>query len=241
MVDVVLHFEGDRGHQFRILRGAKNRFGATDEIGVFEMSDAGLREVKNPSALFLNEGGERAAGAAVFAGIEGSRPVLVEFQALVAPSAYGTPRRAVVSWDSGRLAMVLAVLEARCGLSFGNRDVYLNVAGGLRITEPAADLAAAAALASSALDMPLPQDCVVFGEVSLSGEVRPVSRMEMRMKEAAKLGFGQALGPSSGTDGFGFPVSGVSRLADAVRRIGDSDYQTRTPTAARIGARGQGG
>jgi DNA repair protein RadA/Sms len=241
MVDAVLAFEGERGYPFRILRGAKNRFGATDEIGVFEMSDAGLREVKNPSALFLNEGGERAAGAAVFAGIEGSRPVLVEFQALVAPSAYGTPRRAVVGWDSGRLAMVLAVLETRCGLSFGNRDVYLNVAGGLRINEPAADLAAAAALASSALDMPLPQDCVVFGEVSLSGEVRAVSRMEMRMKEAAKLGFAQALGPSSGTDGFGFPVAGVSRLADAVRRIGDSDYQTARPTKARIGAAGAKG
>ena len=148
MVDAVLSFEGERGYPFRILRGAKNRFGATDEIGVFEMGDVGLTQVINPSALFLNEGGERAAGAAVFAGIEGSRPVLVEFQALVAPSAYGTPRRAVVGWDSGRLAMVLAVLESRCGLAFGNRDVYLNVAGGLRITEPAADLAAAAALAS---------------------------------------------------------------------------------------------
>jgi DNA repair protein RadA/Sms len=234
MVDAVLSFEGERGYPFRILRGAKNRFGATDEIGVFEMSDAGLREVKNPSALFLNEGGERAAGAAVFAGIEGSRPVLVEFQALVAPSAYGTPRRAVVGWDSGRLAMVLAVLETRCGLSFGNRDVYLNVAGGLRINEPAADLAAAAALASSALDVSLPQDCVVFGEVSLSGDVRAVSRMEMRMKEAAKLGFTQALGPASGADGFGFPVAGVSRLADAVRRIGDSDYQSAPRRAARI-------
>jgi DNA repair protein RadA/Sms len=159
---------------------------------------------------------------------------LVEFQALVAPSAYGTPRRAVVGWDSGRLAMVLAVLETRCGLSFGNRDVYLNVAGGLRINEPAADLAAAAALASSALDVSLPQDCVVFGEVSLSGEVRAVSRMEMRMKEAAKLGFTQALGPASGADGFGFPVAGVSRLADAVRRIGDSDYQSAPRRAARI-------
>ncbi|MGE5502397.1 MAG: DNA repair protein RadA [Ignavibacteriales bacterium] len=219
MVDAVLSFEGERGYPFRILRGAKNRFGATDEIGVFEMGDAGLREVRNPSALFLNEGGERAAGAAVFAGIEGSRPVLVEFQALVAPSAYGTPRRAVVGWDSGRLAMVLAVLEARCGLGFGNRDVYLNVAGGLRISEPAADLAAAAALASSALDCALPQDCVVFGEVSLSGDVRPVSRMEARLKEAAKLGFSRALGPS-GVDG----VMGVTRLADAVRRIGEEAW-----------------
>jgi len=219
MVDAVLSFEGERGYPFRILRGAKNRFGATDEIGVFEMGDSGLREVRNPSALFLNEGGERAAGAAVFAGIEGSRPVLVEFQALVAPSAYGTPRRAVVGWDAGRLAMVLAVLEARCGLGFGTRDVYLNVAGGLRISEPAADLAAAAALASSALDAALPQDCVVFGEVSLSGDVRPVSRMEARLKEAAKLGFSRALGPA-GTEG----VMGVSRLADAVRRIGEEQW-----------------
>ena len=224
MVDAVLSFEGERGYPFRILRAAKNRFGATDEIGVFEMGDAGLREVKNPSALFLNEGGERAAGAAVFAGIEGSRPVLVEFQALVAPSAYGTPRRAVVGWDSGRLAMVLAVLEARCGLGFGARDVYLNVAGGLRISEPAADLAAAAALASSALDVALPQDCVVFGEVSLSGEVRPVSRMESRLKEAAKLGFGQALGPQGLAEVAPFPVTGVSRLADAVRRIGEGAW-----------------
>ena len=224
MVDAVLAFEGERGYPFRILRGAKNRFGATDEIGVFEMSDAGLREVKNPSALFLPEGGERAAGAAVFAGIEGSRPVLVEFQALVAPSAYGTPRRAVVGWDSGRLAMVLAVLEARCGLGFGDRDVYLNVAGGLRITEPAADLAAAAALASSALDQALPQDCVVFGEISLSGEVRPVGRMESRLKEAVKLGFGRALAPATAAEGATLPVAGVTRLADAIRRIGDNDW-----------------
>ncbi len=225
MVDAVLSFEGERGYPFRILRAAKNRFGATDEIGVFEMSDAGLREVINPSALFLNEGGERAAGAAVFAGIEGSRPVLVEFQALVAPSAYGTPRRAVVGWDSGRLAMVLAVLEARCGLGFGARDVYLNVAGGLRITEPAADLAAAAALASSALDVALPQDCVVFGEISLSGEVRSVNRTETRLKEAAKLGFGRALGPAGSAEGAVLPMVGVSRLAEAVRRIGEEAWR----------------
>jgi DNA repair protein RadA/Sms len=222
MVDAVLSFEGERGYPFRILRAAKNRFGATDEIGVFEMGDAGLREVRNPSALFLGEGGERAAGAAVFAGIEGSRPVLVEFQALVAPSAYGTPRRAVVGWDSGRLAMVLAVLEARCGLGFGDRDVYLNVAGGLRINEPAADLAAAAALASSALETPLPQGCVVFGEISLSGEVRSVGRMEARMREAAKLAFDQALAPLAAAEGAPpLAVAGAARLADAVRRIGD--------------------
>jgi DNA repair protein RadA/Sms len=227
MVDAVLSFEGERGYPFRVLRGAKNRFGATDEIGVFEMGDAGLAEVANPSALFLNTEGERAAGAAVFAGIEGSRPVLVEFQALVAPSAYGTPRRAVVGWDSGRLAMLLAVLEARCGLGFGDRDVYLNVAGGLRITEPAADLAAAAALASSALDQALPQDCVVFGEISLSGDVRPVSRMDARMKEAAKLGFRQALGPSGLEAAPGMRPVAAGRLSEAIARIGEADWPAR--------------
>jgi len=223
LVDAVLAFEGERGYPFRILRGVKNRFGATDEIGVFEMSDMGLTEVRNPSALFLNQGGERAAGAAVFAGMEGSRPVLVEVQALVAPSVYGTPRRAVVGWDSGRLAMVMAVLEARCGLGFAARDVYLNVAGGLRISEPAADLAAAAALASSALNTALPQDAVVFGEISLSGDVRPVSRMETRLKEAAKLGFARALAPLQ-ADGAGVRISGVARLADAVAKIGDQAF-----------------
>jgi DNA repair protein RadA/Sms len=223
MVDAVLSLEGERGYPFRVLRAGKNRFGAVDEIGVFEMSDAGLREVKNPSALFLNEGGERAAGAAVFAGVEGSRPVLVEFQALVAPSAYGTPRRAVVGWDQGRLAMLLAVLEARCGIGFAGRDVYLNVAGGLRISEPAADLAAAAALVSSALEVALPQDCVVFGEVSLSGEVRMVSRGDVRLKEAAKLGFHRALAPAA-TEGGPVSVTGVARLADAVKRIGEDDW-----------------
>jgi DNA repair protein RadA/Sms len=237
MVDAVLSFEGERGYPFRILRGAKNRFGATDEIGVFEMSDAGLVEVKNPSALFLGEGGERAAGAAVFAGIEGSRPVLMEFQALVAPSAYGTPRRAVVGWDSGRLAMILAVLEARCGVGFGDRDVYLNVAGGLKVTEPAADLAAAAALVSSALEAALPQDCVVFGEISLSGDVRPVARSEMRLKEAAKLGFSRALGPPNGALG-GAETAGVrqvsvARLADAVARIGGEAWDDPKPASGR--------
>lgn len=224
MVDAVLSFEGERGYPFRILRAGKNRFGATDEIGVFEMGDAGLREVANPSALFLGDSTERAPGSAVFAGIEGSRPVLVEVQALVAPSAYGTPRRAVVGWDSGRLAMVLAVLEARCGLGFGDRDVYLNVAGGLRINEPAADLAAAAALISSATDMPLPQGCVVFGEISLSGEVRAVGRAEARLREAAKLGFDQALSPPLTVKDKGVRLTAVSRLGDAVERISESRY-----------------
>jgi DNA repair protein RadA/Sms len=224
MVDAVLSFEGERGYPFRILRAGKNRFGATDEIGVFEMGDSGLREVANPSALFLGDSTERAPGSVVFAGIEGSRPVLVEIQALVAPSAYGTPRRAVVGWDSGRLAMVLAVLEARCGLGFGDRDVYLNVAGGLRVSEPAADLAAAAALISSATDMPLPQDCVVFGEISLSGEIRAVGRAEARLREAAKLGFGQALSPPLNVRDKKVRLTSVSRLGEAVERISQNRY-----------------
>ena len=195
MVDTVLYFEGERGHQFRLLRAIKNRFGPTDEIGVFEMTDGGLMQVENPSALFLAERRDDVAGAAVFAGIEGTRPVLVEIQALVAPSALGTPRRAVIGWDSGRLAMVLAVLEARCGISLAGRDVYLNVAGGLRISEPAADLAVAAALVSAALDQPLAADTVIFGEIGLSGEVRSVSQADLRVKEAAKLGFEAAWSP----------------------------------------------
>jgi len=196
MVDTVLYFEGERGHPYRILRAVKNRFGATDEIGVFEMTDAGLMEVANPSALFLAERRGNVSGAAVFAGIEGSRPVLVEIQALVAPAGGGTPRRAVVGWDQTRLAMVLAVLEARCGLALTGNDVYLNVAGGLRITEPAADLAVAAALISSFSGVPVPADAVVFGEIGLSGEVRPVTQSAARLKEAAKLGFARAMLPT---------------------------------------------
>ncbi|HXY98761.1 MAG TPA: DNA repair protein RadA [Stellaceae bacterium] len=195
MVDTVLYFEGERGHQFRILRAVKNRFGPTDEIGVFEMTDAGLAEVPNPSALFLAERQGETSGAAVFAGIEGTRPMLVEIQALVAPSTLGTPRRAVVGWDGNRLAMVLAVLEARCGVQIGLNDIYLNVAGGLRIAEPAADLAVAAALVSALSLKPVPAETVVFGEIGLSGEVRPVGQAEVRLKEAAKLGFGAALVP----------------------------------------------
>ena len=196
MVDTVLYFEGERSHQYRILRSVKNRFGATDEIGVFEMSDAGLRQVQDPSALFLTERDSTVSGNVVFAGVEGTRPVLVEIEALISPSGLATPRRAVVGWDSARLAMVLAVLEARCGLRLAGRDVYLNVAGGLRITEPAADLAVAAALVSSLTDRPVPARLVIFGEIGLSGEIRPVSRTDLRLKEAAKLGFAQAYLPA---------------------------------------------
>ena len=195
MVDAVLYFEGDRGHQFRILRAVKNRFGATDEIGVFEMTEAGLAEVPNPSALFLAERRGNISGSAVFAGLEGTRPVLLEVQALLAPNLGGSPRRAVVGWDGGRLAMLLAVLEARAGLRLGSNDVYLNIAGGLRVTEPAADLAVAAALASAATDTPANPGTVYFGEVGLSGEIRQVAHAEARLKEAHKLGFETACLP----------------------------------------------
>src|SRR5438094_6408539 len=195
MVDAVLSFEGEGSHQFRILRAVKNRFGPTDEIGVFEMTGAGLQEIANPSELFLSERDLGSPGTAVFAGIEGTRPLLVEIQALVAPSALGTPRRAVVGWDQNRLAMVLAVREAHCGVKLSGHDVYLNVAGGLRIQEPAADLAAAAALVSSLSNAPLPADGVFFGEISLSGAIRPVPQMPARLKEAAKLGFKRAILP----------------------------------------------
>ena len=195
MVDTVLYFEGERGHQFRILRAVTNRFGPADEIGVFEMTGKGLAEVKNPSALFLSERGAPAPGSVVFAGIEGTRPMLCEIQALVAPSPHSQPRRSVVGWDGGRLAMILAVLESRCGVPFTGLDVYLNVAGGLRISEPAADLAVAAALVSAREDAAVPSDAVIFGEISLSGALRPVVQTENRLKEAEKLGFTSAITP----------------------------------------------
>jgi DNA repair protein RadA/Sms len=198
MVDTVLYFEGERGHQFRILRAVKNRFGPADEIGVFEMTGSGLAEVLNPSALFLSERGEPSPGSVVFAGIEGTRPVLVELQALVAPSPHSQPRRAVVGWDGSRLAMILAVLEARCGIPFTGLDVYLNVAGGMKISEPAADLAVAAALLSAREDAALPANTVVFGEISLSGALRPAPQTENRLKEAQKLGFTAAIVPKGG-------------------------------------------
>ncbi len=219
MVDAVLYFEGERGHQFRILRTVKNRYGPTDEIGVFEMTDSGLQEVPNPSALFLSERKGDISGAVVFAGIEGTRPVLVEIQALVSPSTLGTPRRAVVGWDSARLSMIMAVLEARCGVQIGMNDIYLNVAGGLRISEPAADMAVAAALLSALTGEPAPTEAVFFGEIGLSGEVRAVGQTELRLKEAAKLGFGKAFTPparSKAKGGAEIARSEIGRLSDLV-------------------------
>lgn len=240
MVDTVLYFEGERGHQFRILRAVKNRFGATDEIGVFEMSDRGLIEVPNPSASFLagrgtpgtdesetaETGRNQLSGSAVFAGMEGTRPVLVEIQALVAPAVLGTPRRAVVGWDATRLAMVSAVLDARCALSLGANDIHLNVAGGLRIVEPAADLAVAAALVSALTETPVPSDTVVFGEIALSGDIRPVGHTEARLKEAARLGFGAAWMPMRRSDasmrartGTGLGLVAIGHLSEVVAQL----------------------
>ncbi len=220
MVDTVLYFEGERGHQFRILRAVKNRFGPADEIGVFEMTGAGLAEVTNPSALFLSERGEPTAGSVVFAGIEGTRPVLCELQALVAPSPHSQARRTVVGWDGGRLAMILAVLEARCGIPFAGLDVYLNVAGGMKISEPAADLAVAAALLSAREDSALPADTVVFGEISLSGALRPAPQTENRLKEAQKLGFTSAIAPKGGKS-LGASGMTLNQMGDLTGFVGE--------------------
>lgn len=217
MVDTVLAFEGERSHQYRILRASKNRFGGTDEIGVFAMQEEGLAEVGNPSALFLTDRAEQVTGATVFPALEGTRPVLVEIQALVVRLSSGaTPRRAVVGWDSGRLAMILAVLEARCGLSFSTAEVYLNIAGGYRISDPAADLAVAAALVSALSERPLPSDAVLFGEVALSGEIRPVAHGALRLKESAKLGFGRAMVPPSVKGQAGISTQEFRTLANLV-------------------------
>ncbi len=220
MVDTVLYFEGERGHQFRILRAVKNRFGPADEIGVFEMTGDGLSEVTNPSALFLSDREKATAGSAVFAGIEGTRPVLTEIQALVAPSTLGTPRRTVVGIDGGRLSTILAVLEARCGISYAGLDVFLNVAGGMRVNEPAADLAIAGAILSAREDVAIPPDMVLFGEISLSGALRPVGQTENRLKEASKLGFTQAIAPSRSKIGQATEMT-VREMPDLTTFVGD--------------------
>lgn len=195
MVDTVFHFEGERSHHFRILRGIKNRFGPTDEIGVFEMAAEGLIEVTNPSALFLSERQDNVPGSSVLAGLEGTRPLLVEVQALVASSYLATPRRAVIGWDPNRLAMITAVLETRSGLHLSGNDIFLNIAGGIRVQEPAADLSVAVSLVSALQGKPLPSETVFFGEIGLAGEVRQVTQPELRLKEAAKLGFTHAVIP----------------------------------------------
>jgi DNA repair protein RadA/Sms len=221
MVDTVLSFEGERSHQYRILRAVKNRFGGTDEIGVFAMQTEGLEEVSNPSSLFLTSRDESVTGTVVFPALEGTRPVLVEVQALTVRLASGaTPRRAVVGWDSARLSMILAVLEARCGLSFSTCEVYLNIAGGYRVQDPAADLAVAAALVSALSERAIPADAVVFGEVALSGEVRPVAHGALRCREAAKLGFGRAMAPiAQVNDKGGLSLAGFKSLGQFVDHL----------------------
>jgi len=220
MVDTVLSFEGERSHQYRILRAMKNRFGGTDEIGVFAMEGGGLAEVANPSSLFLTRRDDLVSGTSIFPALEGTRPVLVEIQALTVRLASGaTPRRAAVGWDSGRLAMILAVLEARCGLSFATVEVYLNVAGGYRLTDPAADLAVAAALVSALSERPVPSDAIVLGEIALSGEIRPVAHAALRLKEAAKLGFERAWVPSGTQGNDGIAPSGFGNLRALVDQI----------------------
>lgn len=220
LVDAVLYFEAEAGRAFRILRAVKNRFGAAHEIGVFEMTALGLTEVANPSALFLGDTEGEVSGAVVFAGIEGTRPLLCEIQALVSPSNLGAPRRAVVGWDSARLSMLLAVLDTRCGLDFGRHDVFLNVAGGLKISEPAADLAAAAALLSARKDVALPRKMAAFGEVGLSGAIRAVPQMPVRLAEAQKLGFERAVAPSLADDQQGLRIKRLETIADLVAMVG---------------------
>lgn len=220
MVDTVFYFEGERGHQFRILRAVKNRFGPTDEIGIFEMHPYGLAPAREPSALFLSDETDSEGGAAVFAAMEGSRPVLAEVQALVAQSSYGTPRRSIIGWETGRLAMLLAVLEARCGISLGGRDVYLSVAGGYRMSEPAGDLAAAAALLTSAAGTAGPPRSVYFGEIALSGAIRPVTRTEQRLKEASRLGFTHAFVPDGSPTAIeGLTITPLKRLSELVELL----------------------
>ncbi len=221
MVDVVMSFEGERSHQYRILRALKNRFGAVDEIGVFAMETEGLEEVANPSMLFLSGRDQPLAGSAVFPALEGTRPVLVEIQALIVRLQSGaTPRRAVVGWDTGRLAMLLAVLESRCGLNFSSAEVYLNIAGGYRLSDPAADLAVAAALVSALADRALPDKSVFFGEVSLAGEIRPVAHSDLRLRESSKLGFLRGYGPSDAkTASSKVDYRGLGQLANLVDQV----------------------
>jgi DNA repair protein RadA/Sms len=220
MVDTVLSFEGERSHQYRILRAMKNRFGGTDEIGVFAMEGGGLAEVANPSSLFLTRRDDPVSGTSIFPALEGTRPVLVEIQALTVRLASGaTPRRAAVGWDGGRLAMILAVLEARCGISFASVEVYLNVAGGYRLTDPAADLAVAAALVSALSERPVPSEAIVLGEIALSGEVRPVAHAGLRLKEAAKLGFERAWVPTGTQGGEGISLAGFANLRALVDQL----------------------
>lgn len=223
MVDTVLYFEGDRNHVFRILRAVKNRFGSTNEIGVFEMQEIGLKEVGNPSAVFLAERPEAASGSVVTTTMEGSRPILVELQALVTGTGSGSPRRTVSGLDSNRVALLAAVLEKKVGLNLAGHDIFMNVAGGVKVDEPAVDMGVVAALASSFLDRPVDGKTVVLGEVGLTGEVRAVSHLENRLGEALKMGFSRCLAPSSSVRRLqaprGMVLEGVRTVEEAMERL----------------------
>jgi DNA repair protein RadA/Sms len=220
MVDTVLYFEGERGHAYRILRAVKNRFGSTNEIGVFEMKDSGLDEVKDPSQLFLAERPLNVPGSVVVPSLEGSRPILIELQALVSQTNFGVPRRTAMGVDPNRVSLLVAVLEKKAGLSLMNQDIFLNVAGGIRIDEPAVDLGIAAALAGSFLDRPISSTTVLFGEVGLTGEIRGVSQALLRVKEAQKLGFTRCLLPKNNRDqgpkNSSMEIIGISSLQDGL-------------------------
>jgi len=220
LVDTVLYFEGEHHHAYRVLRAVKNRFGSTNEIGVFEMAARGLVEVPNPSGFFLAERPADAPGSVVVSALEGTRPLLLELQALVARASFGTPRRTVLGADYNRVCVLLAVLEKRAGLPIGNQDVFVSVAGGGRVVEPAADLGIVIAAASSYLERPVPGDLLILGEVGLTGEVRAVSGVEPRLRAAAQLGFKSALVPRSNAEGsLPLPVKGVASVSDALAAV----------------------
>jgi DNA repair protein RadA/Sms len=223
IVDTVLYFEGDRGHRYRILRTVKNRFGATNEIGVFEMTDSGLKEIDNPSELFLSERPLDVSGSTVIASMEGTRPLLVEVQALVSPTTFGMPRRTSMGVDFNRINLLIAVLEKKAGLHLGGMDVFINVVGGMKIIEPAADLGLIAAIVSSFREVPIDSKTFLFGEVGLSGEVRAVAQGESRLKEAAKIGFQHAIIPRGNAErlknDFGLRITGVKNVEEAIEHV----------------------
>ncbi|MCL4493147.1 MAG: DNA repair protein RadA [Nitrospirae bacterium] len=223
IVDTVLYFEGDRGHSYRILRTVKNRFGSTNEIGIFEMRDNGLTEIDNPSELFLSERPVDASGSAVIVSMEGTRPLLVEVQALVSPTTFGMPRRTSIGVDFNRVNLLIAVLEKKAGMHLGGMDVFTNIVGGLKIIEPASDLGIIAAISSSFRESPVNSKTCLFGEVGLSGEIRAVARSETRLKEAAKIGFKNAIIPKSNAErlktDFGLNITGVKDVEEAIEHI----------------------
>ena len=221
MVDTVLYLEGERYNTYRILRAVKNRFGSTNEIGMFEMREEGMCEVTNPSDILITEREDNPSGSCILASVEGTRPILVEVQALTSQTVFGLPKRTANGFDYNRLAVLIAVLEKKAGLSLGNQDVYLNIAGGMKISEPAADLGIIATVASSYKNVPIPQSTVVMGEVGLTGEVRRINLIEKRLKEAEKLGFKACIIPENNKkvlkDNYKLDIIGVKSIGDMLR------------------------